>query len=74
MSKLPSLKPREVLEILFAAGFEKIRTTGSHIRLRKDALLVSVPFHSKGTVPKGTLGSILRQTHMTPEEFLSFRQ
>lgn len=74
MSKTPSFKAREVLEILFAAGFEKVRTSGSHIRLRKGKHLVTVSFHTKGTVPKGTLKSIIRQTGMTPEQFLSFHK
>jgi len=69
MSKLPSLKSREVLSVLFAHGFEKVRTTGSHIRLRKGKSLVTVAFHSKGEVPKGTLKSIVRQSGLTREGF-----
>ncbi len=72
MSKLPSFKPREVLEILFTAGFEKIRTSGSHIRLKKGSHFVTVAWHSKGTVPTGTFKSILRQAGLTSDEFLSF--
>ncbi|MBI4999383.1 type II toxin-antitoxin system HicA family toxin [Candidatus Gottesmanbacteria bacterium] len=59
MSRLPSLKAREVLSILFEHGFEKVRTSGSHIRLRKGVRSVTVPFHPSRTVPKGTLNSIL---------------
>ena len=69
MSKLPSLKSREVLTILFAHGFEKVRTTGSHIRLKRREHLVTVAFHSKGDVPKGTLKSIIKQSGLTQEEF-----
>lgn len=71
MSKMPSLKAREVLEVLFAVGFAKIRTTGSHIRLKKGNNLVTVALHSKVSVPKGTLASIIRQSGMTREEFLN---
>jgi len=67
---MPSLKPREVLEILFAAGFKKIRTSGSHIRLVKNSRFVTVPFHSRSSIPKGTLQSILRQSGLSREEFL----
>ncbi|OGY11809.1 MAG: hypothetical protein A3H88_03880 [Candidatus Blackburnbacteria bacterium RIFCSPLOWO2_02_FULL_44_9] len=69
MSKLPFLKSREVLSLLFACGFEKVCTTGSHIRLRKGKHLVTVAFHSKGSIPVGTLKSIIRQSGLTQEEF-----
>ena len=72
MSNIPSLKAREVLEILFRAGFEKVRTSGSHIRLIKERFRVTVPYHSKGTIPTGTLKSIIKQTGMTDEKFLSY--
>jgi predicted RNA binding protein YcfA (HicA-like mRNA interferase family) len=74
MSNKPSLTPREVLEILFRAGFEKVRTTGSHIRLRKEKLQVSIPFHTKRDIPKGTLSSIIRQSGLTEDEFFSYRK
>lgn len=69
MSKLPSFKAREVLEILFREGFEKVRTSGSHIRLRKNNRLVTVPFHSKGNILIGTLKSIIKQSGLTAEKF-----
>lgn len=69
MSKMPSFKAREVLEILFKSGFKKIRTTGSHIRLIKGDRFVTVPFHSKGNIPKGTLESIIKQSKL-PKELL----
>lgn len=71
MSKTPSLKAREVLELLFKAGFVKLRTSGSHIRLEKGDNRVTVPFHSKGNIPIGTLKSIIRQSGMTSEEFFA---
>ena len=74
MSNIPSLKAREVLEILFRAGFEKVRTSGSHIRLAKGNLKVTVAWHSKGTIPKGTLRSIIKQAGMTVDKFLSLRK
>jgi len=70
MPNLPSLKARDVLSILFAHGFEKVRTSGSHIRLRKGKCLVTVPYHNRD-VPTGTLKSITKQAGLTMEEFLS---
>ena len=69
MSKLPSLKAREILTILFAHGFEKVRTSGSHIRLKKGKLFVTVPFHSSKTIPIGTLKSIIRQSGLKEKDF-----
>ena len=69
MSKLPSLKSREILTILFKNGFEKVRTSGSHIRLKKGSNLVTVPYHPSKTIPKGTLKSIIRQSGILQEEF-----
>ena len=73
MSNMPSFKAREVLDILFRAGFTKVRTSGSHIRLRKGIYSVTLPWHRNRDIPKGTLKSILRQASMTEDEFLSYR-
>jgi len=48
-----------VVAALERLGFERVRQTGSHIRLSKGALHVTVPRHS--AIAPGTLGSILRQ-------------
>ncbi len=40
MSKIPVLKPKEVLRILKRAGFEEIRSKGSHVHLKKEEKLV----------------------------------
>jgi len=58
-----------VLEILFKAGFKKVRTSGSHIRLKKGKVVVTIPFHGKGTLPKGTLRSIIRQSKLSIDLF-----
>jgi len=69
MSKLPSLKAREVLSILFENGFEKVRTSGSHIRLRKGNKFVTVPYHASKVLPIGTLNSIIKQSGIPKEKF-----
>ena len=69
MSKLPSLKAREILVILFKNGFEKVRTSGSHIRLKKGNNTVTVPYHPVRTVPKGTLKSIIKQSGISQDKF-----
>ena len=72
--RLPALKPREVLQVLQRAGFFIHHTTGGHYVLKhhsNPSLRVTVPCHNKD-LKVGTLRSILRQTSLTPEEFLKF--
>ncbi|MFZ3130179.1 MAG: type II toxin-antitoxin system HicA family toxin [Desulfosporosinus sp.] len=71
-SKYPVLKPNEIIAILNGFGFRVISQKGSHIKLRKDGLIIKtviVPNHYE--VAKGTLQSILEQAGITLEEFLS---
>ncbi|MBI3738770.1 MAG: type II toxin-antitoxin system HicA family toxin [Chloroflexi bacterium] len=69
MPKLPVLKPREVIVALEKAGFRQVRQKGSHIQLKRGNLLVTVPNHPGDLNPQ-VLRSILRQSQMTPEEFM----
>ncbi|MBY8874105.1 type II toxin-antitoxin system HicA family toxin [Micromonospora sp. PLK6-60] len=66
---LADLPLRKVLHGLEKAGFEHVRTKGSHAVYRNPSgNVVVVPQH--GTVKRGTLASILRQAGLTPAEFL----
>lgn len=69
MPKLPALKPRDVVKALEKAGFQQARQRGSHIRLKKGNLSVTVPIHP-GDLRQTVIRSILRQARLTPEEFL----
>lgn len=70
MPKLPSLKPRQVVAALERAGFYQVRQRGSHLQLKKGNLLVTVPMHA-GDLKPGTLRSIIRQSRMSVDEFLT---
>lgn len=62
-------KSLEVLAKLNRAGFEIKRQSGSHVILRHpDGRQTYVAVHCKD-VPTGTLKSILRQAHLSLEEF-----
>lgn len=67
--KLPSLKSREVLSVLFREGFMERRICGSHLTLVKGERRVTVPL-GKGHLPPGTLNSIIRQAGLTRQKFL----
>jgi predicted RNA binding protein YcfA (HicA-like mRNA interferase family) len=70
MTKLPQVKPKEVIKALKRLGFEHIRTTGSHVRLKDSkGNFVTVAFHNR-TLAKGTIKSILRQADITAEQLL----
>ncbi|MGC8939277.1 MAG: type II toxin-antitoxin system HicA family toxin [Candidatus Bathyarchaeia archaeon] len=76
MQKLPPLSGRKVVKALSKAGFEIVGRKGSHVRLKKKTpaktptktYIVIVPMHPE--IKKGTLKSIIRQSGLSPEEFL----
>ncbi len=72
MQKLPPLSGRQVVKALSKAGFEVVGRKGSHVRLKKKTTtktyIVIVPLHPE--IKKGTLKSIIRQSGLSPQEFL----
>jgi predicted RNA binding protein YcfA (HicA-like mRNA interferase family) len=52
------------------AGFVRTRQWGSHLRLKRGNLSVTVPVHA-GDLPAPVLRSILRQAHMSEDELLA---
>ena len=66
--KLPrDISGAEAVRALRRLGFTLGEQEGSHIRLTKGGLRVTVPNHKSLAV--GTLKSILRQAGLTAEEF-----
>lgn len=75
MTKLPLISSDDIIKKLKADGFDYAphRGKGSHVALYKigedgNKLLVIVP--RRDPIPRGTLISILKQAHLTKEEFL----
>jgi len=72
MSKLPVIKPREVVKFLEHEGFSLKRSKGSHLRYHhSDRRKVTIAFHNK-PLKKGTLKSILRQSELSTNDLLAF--
>jgi len=71
MSRLPVLPARDAIKALRKLGFEIVRQTGSHIHLwnPERRILVTVPNHPE--LARGTLHSIIKQSKVEREEFLS---
>jgi predicted RNA binding protein YcfA (HicA-like mRNA interferase family) len=67
--KLPrDVSGSEAVRALRRLGFQVMRQVGSHIRMSKGAVRLTVPNH-KTILPK-TLQSVLRQAGVSVEEFL----
>jgi len=71
MSKLPALKPQEVVTLLEALDFEEVRQRGSHKQFRHaDGRRTTVPFHKGRDLSPGLLRQIIRDIGVTVDEFL----
>ncbi len=68
MPKLPRISGAEAQRALERLGFVKVRQSGSHVVMRRDAKGCVVPMHSELKV--GTLAGVLRQADVTPDEFI----
>jgi predicted RNA binding protein YcfA (HicA-like mRNA interferase family) len=74
MTRLPALKPREVIKILSTLGFEEVRQRGSHKQFRHpDGRVTTVPFHAGRDISPILLRQIVKDIGLTPEEFLERR-
>jgi predicted RNA binding protein YcfA (HicA-like mRNA interferase family) len=72
MSRLPIVKPKEVIAALSKAGFEIVRVRGSHYQLFNPITKrrATVP-HKTRDLSRATLASILTQADLSAEQFLS---
>jgi predicted RNA binding protein YcfA (HicA-like mRNA interferase family) len=71
MTRLPSLRSRDVMAALKRAGFVVVRVKGSHYQLQnpENGRRVTVPYHG-GNLSKATTASILAQAGIGVDEFL----
>jgi len=72
--KLPIVSGEQIIKLLQKEGFSVTRQKGSHISLHKrlengSIILVVIP--KKREIKKGTLLSIIKQSRMNREEFIS---
>jgi predicted RNA binding protein YcfA (HicA-like mRNA interferase family) len=71
MSRLPSLKTRQIVAALQRYGFTIIRITGSHYQLFNERTRrhTTVPYHNRD-LPRGTVAAIIQQAGLPRDEFL----
>ncbi|MBN8507467.1 MAG: type II toxin-antitoxin system HicA family toxin [Burkholderiales bacterium] len=72
MPKLPRVSGAEAQRALERLGFQKVRQSGSHVIMKRDAKGCILPMHDELKV--GTLAGILRQAEVAPEEFVQALQ
>jgi predicted RNA binding protein YcfA (HicA-like mRNA interferase family) len=69
MTRLPRAKGKEIVKALERAGFQILRTHGSHAFLKHpDGRATTVPIHGREIIGPGLLRAILREAEMSPEE------
>ena len=74
MAAIPVLKPREVIAILTALGFEEVRQRGSHKQFRHvDGRATTVPVHGGGDISPILLRQIARDIGLTVNELIERR-
>jgi predicted RNA binding protein YcfA (HicA-like mRNA interferase family) len=71
MSKLPKINGNAALKAFERAGFQLVRTTGSHHILKREGhqFLLSLPIHGSKDVGSGLLRKLIRAAGLTVEEF-----
>ena len=71
MSKLPRIKPKQLIKTLKKAGFIFDHATGSHYIFYKENLSypITVPFHGKD-LKVGTLSAIIKQAGISVDELI----
>ena len=69
MPKLPRTSGAAIVKALERLGFAKIRQSGSHVIMRRGPTGCVDPMHRE--VKIGTLGGVLRQAEVSPEEFIA---
>jgi predicted RNA binding protein YcfA (HicA-like mRNA interferase family) len=68
MPKLPHVSGADIQRALQRLGFQKVRQSGSHVVMKREAKGCVVPMHDE--VKIGTLAGLLRQAEVSAEEFM----
>ena len=71
-SKYPTCRPDEVRKALERAGFQRVKQTGSHLKMSNGTRVVIIPMHQDKDLKTGTLKGILEQADMSVDEFLKY--
>ncbi|MBA3483812.1 MAG: type II toxin-antitoxin system HicA family toxin [Pirellulales bacterium] len=74
MPRLPTVCARDAIRAFSAAGFVHVRTSGSHVYMKKEGHVtpVVIPSHAGTDLKPGLLRSQIRNAGLTVEQFLEF--
>ncbi len=64
MPKLPIMTAKEAEKLLFAVGFELIRTKGSHRIYKKENIRIVIPFHGKKSLHPKIVKEVIEKTEI----------
>ena len=70
MSRLPVLRPREVIRTLEKFGWRVVRQKGSHIIMTKPDHMATLSIPNHPNVARGTLRALLNRAGISVDEFL----
>ena len=72
MPKMPTVKTKDLVDILLGLGFTQTKTTGTSHRIFKhsDGRRTTVSIHSNKEIPIGTLFAILRDVDISKDQFI----
>ena len=68
--KLKPIKPLKLVRLLRKLGYKEIRVHGSHHIFEKGDITITVPIHGDEEISRGLLRKIIRDLHLSVEEFL----
>jgi len=71
MTRLPTVTPRQMIQVLQRAGFEIDHQTGSHVVLRRvsDGQRIVVPMHNRD-LGRGLTLQIVKSAGLSRDEFV----
>ncbi len=64
------LSSKEIIKTLLKHEFVEVSQKGSHVKFKNKNRVVIIP-HPKKEIPRGTFASILRQSGLQKEDFLT---
>lgn len=72
-SKLPAVTAQEAMKAFGKAGFEHVRSSGSHFVLKRPGYLynLSIPRHGNTSLKSGMLRALIRDAGLEIDEFVA---
>jgi len=74
VSRLPLISGKDMCVLLAGLGFAQVRRRGSHALLaHPDGRTLVVPVHAGEDLGRGLIRTILREAHLSVEEYVKLR-